>query len=115
MTSTCKCNWLIELQRSSVEIVFKNVTSCKTACGHLCLLNVVAFCIIIILYFYYYVYMDLLLTLPTTGMVYIIETVDSINIGMSQILHRRNTLQTGEYLALGTLSRILNTTVVFYS
>ena len=30
------------------------------------------------------------------------------------ILHRRNTLQMGKYLALGTLSRILNTTIVFY-
>ena len=27
---------------------------------------------------------------------------------------RENALQTGEYLALGTLSRILNTTIVFY-
>ena len=35
-------------------------------------------------------------------------------VGMSQILHWRNTLQTLEYLALGTLSRILNTTIVFY-
>ena len=34
---------------------------------------------------------------------------------MSEILHRNNTLQTLEYLALGTLSRILNTTIVFYS
>ena len=34
---------------------------------------------------------------------------------MSKILHRRNTLQTLEYLALGTLSRILNNTIVFYA
>ena len=38
---------------------------------------------------------------------YIIESVD-------KMLHRRNTLQTLEYLALGTLSRILNTTIMFY-
>ena len=30
---------------------------------------------------------------------------------MSEILHRLNTLQTLEYLALGTLSRILNTAI----
>ena len=33
---------------------------------------------------------------------------------MSEILHSHNILQTLEYLALGTLSRILNTTIVFY-
>ena len=33
---------------------------------------------------------------------------------MSEVFHWRNTLQTGEYLAVGTLSRILNTTIVFY-
>ena len=33
---------------------------------------------------------------------------------MSEVFHWRNTLQTGEYLGLGTLSRILNTTIVFY-
>ena len=37
-----------------------------------------------------------------------------LSIGMSEILHRRNSLQTLEYLALGTLSRILITTIVFY-
>ena len=36
-------------------------------------------------------------------------------VGMSRILHRHNTLQTTEYLALGKLLRILNTTIVFYS
>ena len=30
------------------------------------------------------------------------------------MLHRRNTLQMMEYLSLGTLSRILNTTIVSY-
>ena len=34
-----------------------------------------------------------------------------LSIGMSEILLKRNTLQTLEYLALGTLSRILNTTM----
>ena len=33
---------------------------------------------------------------------------------MSEVFHWRNTLQTGEYLALGKLSRILDTTIVFY-
>ena len=43
----------------------------------------------------------------------IIESVDSIS--MSEVFHCRNTLQTGEYIALGKLSCILNTTIVFYS
>ena len=42
---------------------------------------------------------------------YIIESVDSLSRD-EEILHRRNTLQTGEYLALGTLSRILNNAIV---
>ena len=33
---------------------------------------------------------------------------------MSEMSHRCNTLQTLKYLALGTLSYILNTTIVFY-
>ena len=48
---------------------------------------------------------------PTT---YIIGSNSISIVGMSQILHRRNTLQTGQYLALGTLSRILNATIMFY-
>ena len=43
----------------------------------------------------------------------ITESVHSI-VGMSEMLRRRNTLQTLEYLALGTLSHILNTTILFY-
>ena len=45
------------------------------------------------------------------------ESVDSISrdVGMSDILHRRSTLQTLEYITLGTLSCILNTTIMFYS
>ena len=45
---------------------------------------------------------------------YIIESNSISIVGMSQFLHRRNTLQTGQYLALGTLSRILNATIMFY-
>ena len=40
--------------------------------------------------------------------------IESVEVGMSKILYRRNTLQTLEYLALGTLACILNTTIVFY-
>ena len=44
----------------------------------------------------------------------VIESVDSISRDKRDSPYRRNTLQTLEYLALGTLSRILNTTIVFY-
>ena len=43
----------------------------------------------------------------------IIESVDSISRD-ERGFHWGNTLKTGEYLALGTLSHILNTTIVFY-
>ena len=42
----------------------------------------------------------------------VIIIVDSINRD-ERVFHCRNTLQMGEYLALGTLPRILNTTIGF--
>ena len=45
---------------------------------------------------------------------YVCHIIQSV-VGMSEILLRHNTLHMREYLALGTLSRILNTTIVFYS
>ena len=51
---------------------------------------------------------------PISNTLLYIESVDYNYVGMSEILHRRNTLQRRKYLALSTLSRILNNTTVFY-